>query len=343
MNLLLLLYLLVVIGGISAKKSKAVFVVEFLMAWVLIAGNYQNADYEQYLIRYDSGLDVFVDIGFSYLCNFFNGLGWSYQEFKTLLSFVCLLLIFRTISKVSRYPALGGAVFLIFPLIIDVTQFRNFVSYSIVVFAIPFLFEKEKSGLFKYIIAVLVASSIHTLSVFYLLFALSRLKLKTWLVGALFLGVLLIKESAKLFFTISFETEKLDNSSTTSIAGAIFNVLIVIANIAIIWYVSKHNKEDLSNKKFLWMSFCTEKTWLYCNCLFVLIIPFLFDFANYSRIYRNMVFLNMIFIANSYYLKRSTKVVIMTSYYLFFIVFNYFTGSYYQEVFFPVFHYNSIL
>lgn len=56
----------------------------------------------------------------------------------------------------------------------DGGQLRNFISTSIVVFSIPFLLEK-KYGVFKYIVGVLVAMSVHFMAIFYLVFAVIRI------------------------------------------------------------------------------------------------------------------------------------------------------------------------
>lgn len=345
MNILLfILYLLIIVYCFAFKKIKAGFYLAFLMAWVLIAGNYDNADYDQYLLRYESGLEVTVDIGYSCLCNFFCNLGFDYQTFKGIVSFVCLLMIYRTINKLSLHPSVGAALFLIFPFIIDITQFRNFVSYSVVFSAIPHLFDNKRFGLIKYVAIVLLASSIHAASIFYLVFALSKIKVKVWYVIVIALFVYLVKEAMKGYFSIRLDTQKLENLTQTTMLGAIAGSLVVIINFLLIRYVHKgynYKKPIPAKMPQRALAFCTDNTWLYCNMLLLLIIPFLFDNGNYSRIYRNIVVLNMIFIYNAYYLNKQKRYVLMLCYYAYFVFTTYLQGSYFSDIFAPVFYNNS--
>lgn len=341
-EVLLTIYFIIIVSGIIKGKSKVIFGLTFVMAWVLIAGNYSNPDYEQYVLRYESGLYVTVDIGYSFICNIFYNLGWSFGHFKYLLSFVCLLLIFRTLYKFSRYPALSAALFLLFPLIVDITQLRNFVAYSIVFTAIPYLFEDKKLSTLKYVAIVMIAATVHITSAFYLLFVLSKYKVKAWHIVLLAIGAYLVKESAKLLFTIRFETNKLETLVQTSMSGFIFNAFIIVASTLLIWHIYNEKKNLISSNK-LWVRICYENTWLLCNLAFLIIIPFMLDNGNYSRIFRNMAIMNVIFIANSYYLKKESKILYISAYYLYFVVFNYLWSNYFNEIFYPIFAYNSFL
>lgn len=340
---LLILYLLVVAICLISGRSKILFVISFLFAWLLIAGNYDNADYNQYLIRYERGMEVIVDFGFSALCTLFSDLGYDYQTFKAIVSFFCLLLVYSSISKLCKTPSKGAAFFLIFPFIVDITQFRNFVSYSFVFFAVPYLFKDGFKNTIKYVIIVLAASTIHTTSLFYLLFILTRYRLKKWHVFALIVGVFIAKEAIKLYMALAFETDKLDFFDKPSIAGALFSSFIIILNCYVVWFVFKKRKNIPSRGSDLPSMFCSETTWLYCNLLLLVVIPFLFDNGNYIRIFRNVVLLNMIFIYNSPYLKRELKFSLICGYLVYFTYTTYFSGTYFSDVFMPVFNNNSIL
>lgn len=338
---LLTIYCFTILFSIATRRGKIGFYLCFLVAWLLIAGNYDNNDYGQYVLRYDAGLEVLVDIGFSILCEFFKNLGFDYQTFKGFISFICLLMIFKTIKKMSWSPSLGAAFFLIFPFIIDVTQFRNFVSYSVVFVAIPYLFENDRRSLIKYIAIILVASTIHTVSVFYLLFLLSKIKIKNMhvIIGVIAIGV--AKETFKMFFANKIGTDKLDFLEKPSLIGAVFGSFVVVMNYILIRYVHGKKRYDLSSAKTMMVKFCSMNTWVYCNLMFVFIIPFLFDNGNYSRVYRNVAVLNMIFIANAYYIRKSIRLLLLTTYYAYFVISTYLSSSYFQDVLYPVFTYNT--
>lgn len=340
---LVFLYIIVILLGFKYPKSKAVMIIALLFSWLLMAGNYLNADYENYVFRYERGMEVFVDIGFSFLCSSFSQMGLNYQEFKAIISLTCLVFIYRTIYKLSIKPALGAVLFLVFPFIIDITQFRNFVSYSIVFVAIPYLFDNNKISLIKYVGLVLFAATIHITSIFYLLFITSRFKVKYWQIALLAILVYMLKEFFKNYFSVQLNTDKLEGFSQTSLLGALFGALIVVLNFLLILFVYK-NKRQNSNAlqtRGVLTSFNTEKTWLFCNALLILIIPFLFDNANYARIYRNIAVLNMIFINNVSLKNNVQGQLIMVLYYGYFIYSSYLSNTYFDEIVAPIFTYNS--
>lgn len=341
--ILVFIYITTILLCFLNPKSKAIVVLAFIVTWVAIAGNYDNADYDQYLIRYDRGLDVFVDIGFSSLCYFFNKLGYDYQTFKGVISFICLIFVFRTISKFCKDVTLGVAIFLIFPFIIDITQFRNFVAYSIVFLGMPGLFEDGKKGVIIFLICVVLASTIHSSSVFYAFFVLSKYRIKWWHIGIVAIIIYFVKEIIKLYFAQMLETDKLELFEKPSTLGAFFGAFVVLITVVIIWYVYSRQKGNHYTGYKLSYKFCSEKTWVYCNMMLIILIPFLFDNANYSRIYRNIAVLNMIFIYNAYYINKNLKLLLMSGYYAYFIFSSYLAGSYIKEVLYPVFTYNSIL
>lgn len=340
---LFVIYCGIAIFSIFSRKSKIGFYLSFIMAWLLIAGNDGNYDYFQYELRYDAGIyrDVKLDFGFGLLCETFKRMGLSYQEFKAVISFACLLLIFRTIKNMSRLPSLGAAIFLIFPFLIDITQFRNFISYSIVFFAIPYLFEDGKRNLIMYTIIVVLAATIHSSSAFYLLFLFVKIETKFRylfvIIGVVFITV--AKEALKARFVMESGINKFENYEMTSFAGALLGSFIVIANYLLVLYLYNKKRYNLLAQT-LWLKFNTQNTWVYCNLMFVLIIPFLFDNANYSRVYRNVAVLNMIFFSNAYYIKKNLKILVMTIYYAYFVYFSFLRNNSFQDVIVPVFSHN---
>ena len=340
-TLLLLIYIILIIAGIINKKSHFLFIITFLFAWILIAGNYQNADYGQYVQRYGWGKDILVDFGFSFLCQFFLNFGFEYQGFKAVVSFICLLMIFRSINKLSPYSSFGAALFLLFPFVIDVTQFRNFIAYSIVFYAIPFLFHEGRNNVIKYVIIVLLASSIHATSLFYLLFVFSKIKLNKYHVITCVIFAFVVKETLKAYLTIKYETGKLDDMPQSSLAGALFNVFIICMTVLMIWYACKRNRmhRSICYVKDLKYRFEYDKTWLMCNMLLFMLIPFVMDSGNYERIYRNIAVLNMLFVYGAN-LKKQQKTLIIFAYYSYFVIFTYIIGDS-ELTFWPTFIYNS--
>ena len=340
--LLFLLYITAVLWGMICRNGKVSFYFSFFIAWLLMAGNYDNADYENYIIRYDRGLEVLVDPGFSIINYIFSSAGFSFAELKTVISFFCLILVFKSISILCANRSFGAALFLIFPLIIDITQFRNFVAYSIFYAAVPYLFENSKTSTIKYYVITLIAVSFHAALDWYLFLPLAKrdIKLKFVIIGVI--GLFTAKEMLMLLIQQYIGTDRLELFDKPSIAGALFGAFTLVINAVVVNTLYKREYYDIELDEYVdayWM----DKMWVNVNWLLLFIIPFLFDNGNYSRIFRNIVLLNMIFILNSYYLSKQTKTLVIAAYLAFFVFMNYLAGTYFEEVFSPIFSYNFIL
>lgn len=339
-TLLIVIYVSIIAICVSFRKSNVAFILAFILAWVLIAGNFQNSDYDNYLVRYEKSSDLKLDLGFSYICSFFYERGFSFTQFKSIVSLICLFLVFRAISMLSREKALIAGMFIIFPFLIDITQFRGFVSYSVLFAGLPYLFENKKSSLIKYYIFAVLATTIHAASVFYLLLPLVRKKIdwKFAVVGVVVL--FLVKEFLTTYFQLSFETDKLDAFDKPTLAGALFGSFVVILNAVVINLISKKfNGVSEKQDNPYGLDYLMPRI----SLLVLLIIPFLFDNGNYSRIYRNLLVLNLIYFSNALYLRRQTRYLLIVVYVAFFAYGSLFAGTYFDQVVKPIFTYNSFL
>lgn len=340
---LILLYLIVVFLGFRFKKSKIIFVLSFFMAWLLIAGNYKNEDYDRYVQRYDWGMDRFVDIGFSWLCYVFSEFGVTYQGFKTIISFFSLTLIYRTFSKFSRNYTFGSAVFLVFPFIIDITQFRNFVACSVLYAAIPYLFEKSRISTIKYVALIMLAATIHGLTFFYMLFILAKFNIKVKIIFIGVIGLFFTKAALFSYYTMMYEAEtgKFDDVTHSSIFGTLLNIIIIMLNAYLIYYAYKKNKRkrNQGNKDKLQR---LDEIWVNVNMLLLFIIPLIIDSSNFSRLLRNIVVLNMLYLYDSR-INKMRKNAIVILYILYFLFINYLGGEKFRLLVEPIFSFNSLL
>lgn len=112
--------------------------------------------------------------------------GMSYQSFFAIQVALSLLLIY----SISRYFDSNIAIVLMFfcafPFAINVVQIRNFLSFSIVLFAFIFLFEYYNSGekkhLLIFVVTVIFSSLIHFSAAFFLICIIPVLfrNMRTW-------------------------------------------------------------------------------------------------------------------------------------------------------------------
>ena len=59
MEILLFLYFSSILFGIFKQRSLLSFVYIFVVAWIIMAGNTLNPDYDNYVVRYNSGDIIF--------------------------------------------------------------------------------------------------------------------------------------------------------------------------------------------------------------------------------------------------------------------------------------------
>lgn len=337
--MLLILFLITVVVGIFHPKSKQAALWVFVFSWLLISGNSDNNDFHQYKEEYEYiEWGFLLEPGFGLICYVFKALGFDYMNFKAIVSLICLTLIYRTIWKITDYKALGATLYLVYPFIVDITQIRNFIASSLVVFAIPLLFQKGKAALIKYLLLVIVATTVHSAVIFYIVFIFARKSINKFvmIVGIIIMSI--IKVAVYNQFQTIFETEKLEVYEKPSIMGTLIMIAVLCLTAVIINNIYKHR-----NKRILDLSlpniFVNEKIWPNITLLTLLLTPLLFDNASFTRVYRNIVILNMLFIINAYYINLQKRKVLITIF-MFYFVSSYFIGSGYEYVLHPILSYN---
>lgn len=327
MGLILLISIVLIIFGFLKPKSQISTIALFLFMWLLMGWNTGNPDFENYLIRFNrfsnlAGLILagITDPGFSIINIFFNSLGFDFYQSRIIISFICLYFVYSTIQKYSLYPAFVSVFYFVFIFALDVTQFRNFVAYSIVIFAIRFLFQKGSKGIIIFSALILIASSIHSACLFYLILVLSRSKINLKIILILLVIVFLVKSVFYKYYALTLDTDKLTDRYQQGISIiALLSVILVQALNAV--YINIY-------KPFVLNKSITTTTYNYrlkkklvpigdyytniddilelsnsniipiISLLLLLLIPFYVDNMTYSRIFRNIVILNFIYLSN---------------------------------------------
>lgn len=171
---------LISIVNFIKKRSKVLFILTFIFLWILMSFTYGNADESIYMSRYNNPYQWQTNTEYLYMLIIFvlRKIGFSYQGFKVLMSFIELFLISVVLIRKSKFPNFVLILYFLFPFMIDVAQMRNALATSLFIFGSQYLLdyiENRNDNIFfsknefKYFLFVLIATFIHTASIFWLL------------------------------------------------------------------------------------------------------------------------------------------------------------------------------
>lgn len=165
--------------GLYKKDSRCVTAVMLAYICILIGFNEGSADYWVYETMYNNCFDpIFAthEPGYMLLCKLFHSLGFSFVFFRTFLGMLMAFLYYKAIRYFTKNVNFALALLLIFPLCAAPSGLRNSLSGAIVLYAVHFLFKKEKRSLLKYFLTILLATLFHYNSVFFFILPLATIR-----------------------------------------------------------------------------------------------------------------------------------------------------------------------
>ena len=194
------IYILIVVlslfGSILNRKN-LLFEFLILVGIIFLMGRGANTlDIVNYKLAYERSPNI--SFGMTYekgylliqkICNFVN---LNYIQFRVLFTIISWFLIRKSIGRFTDKPHFIYLFYLLFAIFIDTVQIRNFIAFALVFAGITHLFLPDKNNKSKFVVIILLATTIHISSVIYLIFGLINVKNKKDLIKFL------------VFFTILF-------------------------------------------------------------------------------------------------------------------------------------------
>lgn len=276
----------------------------FFLAFLCISDN-DNPDYYNYKRTYVLGIEDSPDMGFILVKNIAKALGFAFEMFQTIM-YVCVFsILWMALCKLNVNKNLVLCLYAFFPFVYDAIQIRLFCTTSIMLYSLHFLMERKKSGVIKYVIGILIASSFHALGIVYLLFLMVMLddtkKSKQTFLRIVFAASFLLMLTS--FFSDSFKNllTYLFSLSTTEKKFNYYNrgtnwrnIFILILQEAFFYFSSKINKDIMEKSK---SSTCQKyhlmSELIYgCNLAICCTLPLLMISQNFHRLYRNISIIN---------------------------------------------------
>ncbi len=309
-----LIILLPFLLAIFNKKSKLLLFIILALMFILMGYNYYNADYYMYERIYNSyGITstfTYTEGLFQLMCQFFYKIGFNYQKFLTVYSFICLFIIYLTLSRISKYRSLAISMYLICPFFVDAVQIRHFLATCFVCYGLTFLLLEDdniKKNISKYIILNIIACGFHTSAFIYFIFLLypifKKKKIKdTFILFFIIAIVATLLMRSKLFINMlnyiipSSKMEAYFLTGKYVSKSFIISILFVIVQcipIASMLFLKKlfKGQEEDKNVKFL-------DSVIILNILLLITIPLYFYSYEFVRLFRGILLINYIAITN---------------------------------------------
>lgn len=313
-----ILVLLNLLYGFSKKQNKFILFTLILLAWIIFWGSYINPDYDVYLSIYNSNGEYTtnsLEYGFILLIKIFNLLGFNYEMFLMTVSIVAFCLIHTTVKRFVVNYHYVYAFYFVFPFFMDVVQIRNFLMMAIFIYATKFLVEDKK---IKYLICIIIASSLQISAFAFLPFILINNKGKNYIVQVVFFisistSIILLLNNKEIPFLgniIDFtQSDKLSFyfETTTNYGFLLYWFLQVVSFVLISLSRQLYKKYcNVNLKDDLKMKYINLVYWI--NVVAFAYLPLYLLNSNFSRLMRNLVILNYIVIAiTSYVIKNKEE------------------------------------
>lgn len=252
------------------------------------------------IIRTNSTEPIFIII--QLIGKFF---GLNFYQFRFIVILICYWIIFSTAKKLSGNLNLMIALYLMYPIFLDISQFRNFIGIAVFIYASRYLvcYDDAKSK-FKFIILMFIAALIHNSIIFYVLFVFIRpikkaRTVKTLAIFGLLISVIAVANNNKLPFINDILLLFADNRkvvkyfSTTTRFGFLIPWFLHIMDFCLIYwgrrlYYNRNDNEMTVQRRVI--NFC-----YYINVFLFLYFPVFICNIQFYRILKNVFILNFIF------------------------------------------------
>ncbi|WP_367278332.1 EpsG family protein [Fusobacterium sp.] len=293
-------------------KNKIISKIQLFWIWILISFNNGGPDYDGYE-------SIFIESARKLQFNFFkpgvlysNGayifhkIGLNLEVYTIITSSIALFFLCRIVKKYSKNPNFVYSCFIVFPLVDNIIQKRNFLSMIPILLSIDLLIEKKKCYIVKSFILIIIAFNFHVLGIIYLVYIIvpffSLKNIKKISLVILTIGLILmpiLDEVAKILFRFASSRVELyffDISMRLPFYKAsCFVIIHLLMFCYVIFSVKFKNKKDTF-----------DKTLLKINYVFLFAIPLYFYDSTFLRIYRNIFILNYILIGNYIYERKNS-------------------------------------
>lgn len=336
MERLYIITLLLLLFSVFTGKFKKI--TSYFSIVVLVILNYgldNKWDLYNYFIRYDNimNIDSNRELGFQIIMKIFNFFNVDFATFRCIMIIIGLIIIMLFLKKITNDSSFFLLCYMSYFAFLEGEQIRNFYALIVLICAFKYLFYNDKISNIKYIILILIASSIHSSFIVYLVFLLVKSnvnisKLMTKLIPIMVILMLVLSRYTELQSIIlsAFSTEDdsrgLYYSQAISNLGWIAPTAIYIWNLFIVRYcyslvkgkkqsyeLSTYTLKDfkiIKNTNTVPMEYIFERLYM-INIIGLVFIPLYMNSLVFYRINRNIIMINLLFICSIYNKQREMR------------------------------------
>lgn len=156
-------YVALVAVGLLLKRSRAYDVATCVFMGLLAYLNTGAADYQTlYLPSYaDPGAVPDLEPGWAVLCQLGNAIGLSYNAFACVLTLATMWGLHAFATRTVRDTSVFLALFLVYPGLMSLVQFRQFVASAFVAAGMLALSRRDARGIAGFVACMALAGSLH--------------------------------------------------------------------------------------------------------------------------------------------------------------------------------------
>lgn len=168
-----IVYVFSIVNALTFKKSKIatwLLLLFLLLLMIFCVESYDLNNYEDMYYHPEHYISTNLAFGWDLLFSNCRKKGISFLAFKAICGIIELLLIYLSFRRTTKYIGFAMALYAIFPFVGTITQIRNSLAAAIVIYSATILLENRKKATLKFIIGIIIATTIHFSTLFYLVF-----------------------------------------------------------------------------------------------------------------------------------------------------------------------------
>ena len=284
--------------------------------WLLFGWNAWNGDRDGYeLYYYTRELSQWgVEVGYGYLNVLGNQLGLSFQAFQIALAALTLLLLWRYLLVQARAPFLSLLMYALCFFALDYVLLRNSLAFTIILQAMLCLFRGGFGGRLMYVLLILLATTVHQSSFFYLALVIVPLQ-RAYSISRFLLCLFafyVVYVLGRNYLPLPASVSAHFDYYAVSLKSSLFSMGVHALSVLLMGMIMACERRDIFRLRAATLREREMVFILNINLLSLFFGVLYFESEIFIRLLRTLVFINMLYCVNALVLVRRTYFFILT-------------------------------